>query len=99
MFVSGCKFSTYGSTPYASCKTMSRTGESSSSEMSSIYSNAYLTLAATKSPDAHGGCYSIASADVEAREIMPYGVFVRKSWRHVPHIMARLTGHEDEHGL
>jgi hypothetical protein len=69
-----------------------------SAEMCNIYTNAYLTLAATKSPDAHGGCYSAASPDVEGREIIPYGVFVRKSWPHVPHTMLTLVGRQNERG-
>jgi hypothetical protein len=62
-----------------------------STEMHTIYANAYLTLAATKSPNSDGGCYSAAPSDYRAHEILPYGVFVRKPLPHIPHRMMKQT--------
>jgi hypothetical protein len=39
--------------------------ETESAEMATIYSNAYLTIASSKSPDSIGGCFSISKADLK----------------------------------
>jgi hypothetical protein len=48
-----------------------------SAEMYSIYSNAFLTLAATSSENSDGGCYVQTPSQYMAKEIYQYGVYVR----------------------
>lgn len=57
-----------------------------SSQMATIYENSYLTLAATKSKNGAGGCFSSASPECKAHELrckgdygVPHPVYVRRN--------------------
>lgn len=64
-----------------------------SAEMYSIYSNAFMTLAATSSENSDGGCYSQARSQYLAKEISPYGVFLRTP---LPHFTRSAAGRVPE---
>ena len=57
-----------------------------SSKMATIYENAYITLAATKSGSGAGGCFSIASPECRAHRLrcdddegIPHSIYVRRN--------------------
>jgi hypothetical protein len=55
-----------------------------SKNMASIYENAFLTIAATKSKDSTAGCYSTTEPDFLAVSVPTTGVYVRKQHTNFP---------------